>query len=55
MSNTKLHFELIAAKAKLMAEKRNPWTQEIINSVMEIQKSCNEILQETRSHYGGDR
>jgi len=55
MTMMKTHFELIAAKAKIMAEQGNPWPDDVVAAVVDIEKSCAEIKKEAYKNRSGSR
>jgi len=56
MSTAQLHFELIAAKAKLMAQRTNGyWAGELHEACADIRKSLDAIQDEARRHDASDR
>lgn len=52
----KMRFELIAAKAKMLASNHiRPWASDIQQAATEINRLLNEISQTARSFEAGDR
>jgi hypothetical protein len=51
----KTRFQLIAAKATLMAEKGRYWSSDIHQAIREIQEQLNELETEARNRDPSDR